>query len=135
MLAFNLSPINEAKTELARPDMTKEVGEEALCHVKLLKITCHKQEDWTGTDQIYIKINDDVITNTFRIRTNEIVELRKLGAFLFSSSATLKVFEYDWDSDDLLVQEALSCNLSGLHKSDKDLTKDGAEYTIEYMVY
>lgn len=110
------------------------VNENKSVNLQLIGIECISQEDFTGTDQIYIKINGEKVTNTGRISSGDYMDLTNLAPYSFSSRATIQVWEYDMDPDDLVLEVTVYSSYAGAGQKYHHDTRD-ANYKLYYKVY
>lgn len=102
--------------------------------LKFTSLHCIQQEDWTGSDQIYIKINGTKVTEIARISTGQVLDLSNINRFFFDSSIKVEVYEYDWEGDDLLLSTMISGDEVGEGINSKYGTHWDAKYRIYYEV-
>jgi hypothetical protein len=102
--------------------------------LKFTSLHCIHQEDWTGSDQVYIKINGTKVTETVRISTGQVLDLSNMSRYFFDSSIKIEVYEYDWEGDDLLLSATISGDEVGEGFNSKYGTHWDAKYRIHYEV-
>jgi hypothetical protein len=104
--------------------------------LKIHSIFCHSQEDFFGTDQVYLKIDGERYTETKRISRGGVLDCSNLSRKMFDSSVNLELWEYDWEGDDLLLSFTLyGDEEAGKGEQQKYGTYKTAEYTIRYEVF
>lgn len=116
------------------PNSDKNKYSESYCYLQLIRVTCNSQEDWTGTDQIYFKLDGERVTKIKRIKSGQTLNLKNIDPIIIKGSGKLSLYEYDIDSsDDLLVRDFLRCSVRGAGKETG--THWTADYKIEYIIY
>jgi|GEM_PF-5603684 len=100
--------------------------------LKLKQLHCVSQEDWTGTDQVYIKINGQTVTETARISSGEYINLENLDRYYFNSDIKVEVYEYDTDSSD---DKLISSYISRGEVNEGTNRKSGSHWTASYVIY
>ena len=96
---------------------------------RLIRITCHEQEDWTGDDEPYIKINGKVVWGPKDMRKGETREIYR--DYQFNHRARVALYERDdWDPDDFLGEHVIT--RADIDKGEQAFSfmEDGANYTI-----
>lgn len=111
--------------------------EEARCYLKLIGVKCIDQEDWTGTDQIYFKVDGEELTDEGRISTGQIMDLTNLSPIEIEGDGKilLQLYEYDWDSDDLLVSTNVGCQQVARGMQELYGDGGGGEYMVYYNIH
>ncbi len=104
------------------------------CYLQLIGVKCISQEDFTGTDQIYINIDGTKYTNTARISDGQYMDLTHLDPISMSGGVTVTIWEEDWDPDDLLLKKYIDCSFKGAGQKTATGTSD-ANYKLYYKVY
>jgi len=104
------------------------------CYLQLVGVECISQEDFTGTDQIYIQIDGRKITNTARISSGSYLDLTNLDPISLSGGVTVTIWEEDWDPDDLLLKKYIDCSSKGAGEKYANGTS-AANYKLYYKVY
>ncbi|MBN2891852.1 MAG: hypothetical protein JXL97_08300 [Bacteroidales bacterium] len=122
------SPVNN----VIKQDFENNKGQG--CYLQLIGVECVSQEDYTGTDQIYIQVDGNTITNTFRISSGDYTNLTNLEPIYINGSVTITIWEYDWDPDDLLLKKVIDCSYKGAGEKWCSGTSD-ANYKLYYKVY
>ena len=118
--------------------MEERRREEARCYLKLISIECQQQDDWTGTDQIYLKLDGEEMTNTARISTGGQLDLTGLTPIQIEEdiSVLLELFEDDFlDPDDKLVSGKIGCLFVGQGVQTLYGEKGSASYQITYKIH
>ena len=97
--------------------------------LKLNRITCHKQEDWTGDDDPYIKVNGRHVWGPRSMDTGQTREIHHQVPF--SRRASVALYERDvWDGDDHLGTHTITRQHIGIGEQAYSFAEDGANYTI-----
>lgn len=120
-----------SKTPDNPPTNNKEGGG---CYLQLIGVKCISQEDFTGTDQIYINVDGQKYTNTARISSGQYMDLTNLDPIYMNSGVTITIWEEDWDPDDLLLKKHIDCSFKGAGQKTANGTSD-ANYKLYYKVY
>ncbi len=121
-----------SKEKIIIPDNERIDG--SGCYLQLIGVQCISQEDFTGTDQIYIHADGVKITNTARISSGDYMDLTNLEPIYMNSGVTIKIWEEDWDSDDLLLKKYIDCSYKGAGEKYCNGASD-ASYKLYYKVY
>ena len=97
--------------------------------LKLGSITCHKQEDWTGDDDPYVKVNGRRVWGP---KSMDVGQTREINHWVgFSRRAHVVLYECDsWDGDDHLGAHTLTREHIGIGEQEYAFSEDGANYTI-----
>ena len=96
---------------------------------RVLRITCHKQEDWTGDDDAYIKINGENFWGPKSMDTGQTREIRRDYQFLHR--AKIALYEQDdLDPDDFLGVQVITREDIGKGEQELPFKEDGANYSI-----
>ena len=98
---------------------------------RVLRITCHEQEDWTGDDDAYITINGENFWGPKSMDTGQTREIRR--DYQFRRRAKIVLYEDDLDSDDCLGEQVITRADVGSGEQDLPFREDGANYTIRVI--
>ena len=100
---------------------------------RVLRITCHKQEDWTGDDDAYITINGENFWGPKSMDTNQTREIRR--DYQFRRRAKIVLYEDDLDSDDCLGEQVITRADIGKGEQELPFKEDGANYSIWVIAF
>ena len=96
---------------------------------RLLRITCHEQEDLTGDDDAYIVVNGKRVWGPKSMDTGQTREIQR--DVQFSHRAKVVLYEQDdWDDDDYLGAHTLTRADIGRGEQEIAFAEDDASYTI-----
>ena len=97
--------------------------------LRVKRITCHEQEDWTGDDHAYIRIND---TNFWGPKSMDVGQTRIINKpHFFSHRAIIRLHEADdWDPDDFLGEQVVTRKHIGHGEIELPFKEDDANYSI-----
>ena len=97
--------------------------------LRVLRITCHEQEDWTGDDDAYININRKVFWGPKRMDTGQTRVINK--PYFFGHRAIIRLYEQDdWDPDDFLGEQTVTRAYIGQGAVELPFKEDDANYSI-----
>jgi len=96
---------------------------------RLVRITCYEQEDWTGDDHPYIKINGEVVWGPKSMDTRQTREIRRDYQFLHRAKVALYEDD-DWDGDDFLGEHVIIRADVGKGLQEFPFKEDDANYSI-----
>lgn len=97
--------------------------------IHLGKLHCVEQEDFFGSDEILIKVEDQKLGKSIRISKGDKKDIDK--TVQFTGSVSIKLYEKDVEGDDYLGQKILN---PGDKSGILDFTKDGAHYRLSYKI-
>lgn len=96
---------------------------------RVLRITCHEQEDLTGDDDAYIKINGANFWGPRSMDTGQTREIRRDYQFLHR--AKIALYEQDdLDPDDFLGEHVITRADIGKGEQELPFKEDDANYSI-----
>lgn len=97
--------------------------------LRVLSIRCHEQEDWTGDDDPYIRINGIDFWGPKSMDTGQTRIINKSHSF--SHRAIIKLYEQDdVDPDDYLGEQIVTRNHIGRGEIELPFKEDDANYSI-----
>jgi hypothetical protein len=100
-------------------------------HIKTLK--CHRQEDWTGDDDVFILV-DGSRHDMGRFDDDESKDYND-KSFNFVSEIVIELWEHDkYDPNDRIGAEAITSADTGLGKKKVNFSGSGASYDMWYVV-
>lgn len=101
--------------------------------VRFMRLQCIRNEDWTGSDNVYLRYNGEELLAGTTMNQGDSVRINKFMPI--SKYATVDLFEEDWaDPDDFLGRIVITeKELNGGLRS-KDFRGDDAYYTLFYKV-
>ena len=101
--------------------------------LRLLSLQCNRQEDYTGDDDIYIKINNGEKFYKGRFDDGQSRTINK--DFDFVSQADVRLYEYDkYDPDDFLGSHVIEKDEQGQGEKTFNFSASGASYDLTYIV-
>ena len=104
---------------------------------RLLRITCYKQEDETGRDHPYIRVNGQSFWGPTGMRKGQTREIQR--DVLFRHRAKIRLYEEDsvwpWDDDDFLGEHEVTREYIGKGAQELTFAEDGANYSIWIEVF
>lgn len=104
----------------------------------LLSLKCVETEDYTGSDEAYIKNDGAIIWGPEDINDGEIRNLSESPVITFNTSTRIDLYDQDTgiidDKDDHLGGVNISGDLADHGNQESTLTGDGAKYIITYRV-
>lgn len=103
--------------------------------LKLRTLYCIYQEDFFGTDQVYIKVNGEKVSSTARISSGGNLDLSNLNRYYFEDDIKVEVYEYDWEGDDLLLSATITGDEAGEGINYKSGSHRTAKYKLSYEVF
>ena len=103
------------------------------CMLQLISVECISQEDFFGTDEVYVTVNGEKVTTTRRISTGKTLDLTNTPPIKLSGITTVQLWEYDMDDDDLLISDIVSCSPTGSKFIPS--SHSGAEYRLYCKTY
>lgn len=100
---------------------------------RLYRITCHEQEDWSGDDHPYIKVNGEIVWGSKRMDVEQTHEIDV--DCLFNHRAKVTLYERDdWDPDDFLGEHVVTRADIGKGEQEIPFAEDDASYSIWIIV-
>jgi len=103
------------------------------CKLQLKSFYCDTQEDFTGGDDVYFKINGKKY-GTYRGYEGKTKNISS-EMILFDGSTKISMYEYDLDGDDFLGSVTIYSEEAQKGEQSCSFTGDGANYTLYYQVY
>ncbi len=101
--------------------------------LRLISLQCNRQEDYTGDDDIYIKINGGEKFWKGRFDDGQSRNINK--EFSFVSRADIRLYEYDkYDPDDYLGAHVVTGDEAGQGEKKVNFSASGASYDLTYIV-
>ena len=134
-MKFLIIILSAFSISFTQPLLNSENSNNSNCYLQLVGIKCLQQEDWTGTDQVYITLDGEKVTTTGRISTGGYIDLTNLDPFRINHDVKLKLWEYDWDADDKLISGSAGCHFKGAGTKHFSGKHGGARYKLYYKVY
>ncbi|QDU42650.1 hypothetical protein Mal52_11170 [Symmachiella dynata] len=97
--------------------------------LRVLSLICHEQEDNTGHDDAYIRINGSDFWGPKPIHEGQPRVINK--DYLFNRRAKIGLYESDdWDPDDFLGEQMITKANVGQGEIELPFKEDDANYTI-----
>lgn len=108
-------------------------------HLKLLAILCHATEDWTGADEVYLKIGGERVWGPVSMNDDDKTKTRVIEDdvdwYEFAGEVSVELFDQDaggfLDPNDHLGTQIV-------RETDRDgwlaFTEDDANYSVKYKV-
>ena len=101
---------------------------------RLIRITCHEQEDYTGRDHPYITVNGKRLWGPKGMRKEETREI--LRNYQFPRRAKVRLYEQDdYEPDDFLGEHEITRADIGEGEQEYTFAEDGANYSIWIEVF
>ena len=104
---------------------------------RLLRITCHKQEDNTGRDHPYIRVNGQRVWGPKGMEVEQTREIQRNVPF--NHRAKVRLYEEDgvwpWDPDDFLGEHEVTRAYIGEGEQEFTFAEDDANYSIWIEVF
>lgn len=101
---------------------------------RLIRITCHEQEDYTGKDHPYITVNGKHVWGPTGMEEGETREIR--SNYRFPRRAWVRLYEQDdYESDDFLGEHIITRTDVGQGEREYTFAEDGANYSIWIEVF
>ena len=101
---------------------------------RLIRITCHEQEDWTGKDHPYITVNGKRVWGPMGMEEGETREI--LRNYQFPRRALVRLYEQDdYESDDFLGEHEITRANVAQGEQEFTFAEDEANYSIWIQVF
>jgi hypothetical protein len=100
-----------------------------------VSLTCHTTQDWDGSDEIYVTINDNRVWGPRKMKDGEQLDLTKVAPVPFRRRIRLDMYDLDAGApvfDDHLGRAVVYAVRKG--SKVHEFNNYGADYTLEYRV-
>jgi hypothetical protein len=105
-----------------------------MAKLNLIKIKCHTTEDWSGADEVRLKLNNTEVWRS-DMNDNDELDLGIIRHFNYSMQVDLYDEDTGWfDDDDHFGSHSVYANEAGSGQKKMTFKADGAHYTIWYKV-
>lgn len=98
------------------------------------KVECKRTEDFWDGDELYIKVNSDVVWGPNTVNRMDVVDLHSVEPIAFVNRAIIKFYDEDSAIDDFLGAGYARASQAGQGSQVLYFTQDGAYYILTYKV-
>jgi hypothetical protein len=103
-------------------------------NLKLISLLCNTQEDYTGSDNPYLRVKGQRVWSG-RLRNGQEANLDGVSLIQFGGRARIELWEYDsWDPDDHLGTVYASDFQIGQGDVEGRFSNYGTDYVLTYRV-
>lgn len=104
--------------------------------LRLVSLECVRQEDFTGTDEPYLRVDGNRVWGPVNLGAGQTVDLRGVSPFAIRPRVAIDLFDEDFpDDDDHLGRTFARHGQAGQGGQTHTFTGDGAKYHLKYEVH